>query len=434
MALLEVLLVHAAQFVLVLLVLSFARPDSSIRPALIPVLVVLTLHILPKTLDAVSSKVQASFIATNVIGVFLQYIDFGLISKWSFLSYDLPPADENPNQAHLNPAVWNIKLQSYHRGAWRRLQWGLFATTVWRAPATAWEVKGTPRFDPVQPTFIPSRPRFLLDTFKTLVSCWAILDLMSLIPPQSAEARIETFAWNRVPLFSRWTEVSAEEVTTRLLSTFLFWLATYCILQVFYCSVAIIGVSTRLTRVEAWPPLFGPVTECYSVRRFWGVFWHQALRRKVGRPASYITYSWLGCRRGSLAGRYICVLLTFAVSGLFHLAEEYTAGVPLHRSGAMRFYCTQTLGLLLEDATQAVLPYLVGDDSKSRTRQAKVLGYLWIALWMTWTSPAWIYPKQLCNRGTSKDQVLPFSLTQRLISIGWESMAWDTLKALPAQT
>lgn len=270
MPLLTVLSLHVAQFILVVLIISFSPPNSILRTTFFPVLVVLTLNILPRTLDAVSTKVQASFIATNVVGVFIQYIDVALISRWSYLSHRPLSAREKTGQINLDLAARKEKQKLNHEALWRRLKWGLFATTAWRAPATSWEVKGTPRFDSRRPTWIPSRPRFLLNTLKTLIPCWIILDLMSLVPPQSAEARVEDFAWNRVPIFSRLFEVSIEEIAKRFLTTFLFWTATYCILQVFYSIVAGVSVALGLTRVEVWPPLFGSMTQCYSMRQFWG--------------------------------------------------------------------------------------------------------------------------------------------------------------------
>lgn len=141
-------------------------------------------------------------------------------------------------------------------------------------------------------------------------------------------------------------------------------------------------------------------------------FWHQCIRSKVASPAYFATYSLLRLRKGGKIARYICILLTFATSGLLHLAEEYGAGVPLHQSGSMRFYCFQALGILLEDAVQAISRSSIDYKQSPWT---KAVGYIWLVVWMSWTTPAWFYPKLMNNTGSEKDQVLPFSLLAWLL-------------------
>lgn len=89
-------------------------------------------------------------------------------------------------------------------------------------------------------------------------------------------------------------------------------------------------------------------------------FWHQSIRQKISTPAYYTTYSLLGLRKGGLFARYAYILLTFSISGLVHIIEEYGGGVPLCQSGSMHFYCTQALGILFEDTIQQMFLYLAG--------------------------------------------------------------------------
>lgn len=135
------------------------------------------------------------------------------------------------------------------------------------------------------------------------------------------------------------------------------------------------------------------------------LFWHQALRQLVGAPATYLTYSVLKLKRSTLVSRYLGILLTFAVSGLYHVGEEYASGLPVERSGAMRFYCTQVFGFVIEDAATAL--YSRVRREKKAGCWAKVIGFIWTLCWMSWTSPSWFYPKLVANTGTSKDQALP---------------------------
>ena len=142
-------------------------------------------------------------------------------------------------------------------------------------------------------------------------------------------------------------------------------------------------------------------------------FWHQTIRQKCGSPAYYITYSLLRLRKGGIVGRYTFIFFAFTFSGLVHALEESCAGVPWHQSGSMRFYCMQALGILFEDAVQAVFNALTDKRHRGWTR---VAGYVWVVLWMTWSSAAWFYPKLQNSIGEERVQMLPFSLSERLFS------------------
>ena len=141
-------------------------------------------------------------------------------------------------------------------------------------------------------------------------------------------------------------------------------------------------------------------------------FWHQTLRQRISSPSYLITYSWLRLRQGGIVARYVNIFLTFMVSGLLHVAEEYGTGVTLQQSGSMRFFCTQVLGVMFEDTIQAVFHSLAGQRYR---RWTKVVGYVWFALWMVWSSPAWLYPKLQNNQGGERDKFLPFSLLGPLL-------------------
>lgn len=47
-------------------------------------------------------------------------------------------------------------------------------------------------------------------------------------------------------------------------------LGVYCIANGSYILNSIISVSLGLSTPKEWPPLFGSITSCYSIRRAWG--------------------------------------------------------------------------------------------------------------------------------------------------------------------
>lgn len=91
------------------------------------------------------------------------------------------------------------------------------------------------------------------------------------------------------------------------------------------------------------------------------------------------------------------------------------------QSGAPRFFVTQALGILLEDIVRVQWRHLQlnkrdSNMQKMLLRIRRRLGYLWVLVFLVWSTPVWVYPAIAVNRGEPKDRVLPFSI----LSTIWE--------------
>lgn len=139
--------------------------------------------------------------------------------------------------------------------------------------------------------------------------------------------------------------------------------------------------------------------------------YHQLIRRGCSGVAYFATYSFLHLKKGGLIGRYLFILLTFAASGFFHLFADITQGITWRESGALQFFCIQTLGIMIEDAVQAVYRSLRGDKAGQSHIAVTVLGYIWVVAWLVWSTPRWTYPVMQRYGG---EPVLPFSLISLL--------------------
>ena len=127
------------------------------------------------------------------------------------------------------------------------------------------------------------------------------------------------------------------------------------------------------------------------------------------------------------AARYAELVGAFAVSGLLHAGIDYALGMAWGESGAIRFYLTQAGGIVLEDAVQAMWRARrarkegkVGKGDGEMTREetpswAKVVGYVWVVVFLTWSTPVYVYPAIRRNRGEEKGRILPFSLLRVLL-------------------
>lgn len=112
------------------------------------------------------------------------------------------------------------------------------------------------------------------------------------------------------------------------------------------------------------------------------------------------------------------LFVVFFISGLFHLAEDVGEGMKWRDSGSFRYYCMQPIGIMLEDAVQEIYRR----NSKSEGKKARghrpwerIMGYLWFVAWMTWTTPAWVYPQALLAKGGQQDRILPFSILGNIL-------------------
>lgn len=66
----------------------------------------------------------------------------------------------------------------------------------------------------------------------------------------------ELYAREKIPLFSRWNHVTAEEIAVRITSTLTYWAATNIVVWLLFATPAIIAVALRLTEVS-WMAFFG---------------------------------------------------------------------------------------------------------------------------------------------------------------------------------
>ena len=129
------------------------------------------------------------------------------------------------------------------------------------------------------------------------------------------------------------------------------------------------------------------------------------MRKRINHPATYIAYSMLRLPTRSMVARYTALVLTFVMSTCQHATGDIASGIPWWRTGSPAFFMIQSLGFMAEDAFQAIA--LGGRSSLG----SKLFGYLWVFLWMFWTTPFYSYPVSAANKG---DPVIPFSILRPL--------------------
>ena len=151
------------------------------------------------------------------------------------------------------------------------------------------------------------------------------------------------------------------------------------------------------------------------------VFWHQFLRQRLSSISNYVSLNLLRLPKGRWITRYTRLLLAFLVSGMMHALTDVGQGYSWKSSGSIHFFLTQWLGIVVEDTVQgaycSVSPSRTFKDSEGREPLnrgiqkcwIRVIGYVWLLLFLAWSTPVWIYPALRVNLGEDKDIALPFS-------------------------
>jgi hypothetical protein len=99
-------------------------------------------------------------------------------------------------------------------------------------------------------------------------------------------------------------------------------------------------------------------------------------------------------------------MLAFGLSGLVHYFITIAIGIPPSHTGALKFFVIQGLGIMFEDAVQALHRRHRSGKPGSWTR---IVGYIWVSLFLIWTTPCWIYPMVRSNV-PEKDIMPPWKL------------------------
>ncbi|PYH94737.1 hypothetical protein BO71DRAFT_483561 [Aspergillus ellipticus CBS 707.79] len=403
--------VTAGLFGLQTAILSFAVgftvSGSVIRPAGLLATLLCTYYALPYA-QGIDHSVLRAFLGSAIVYLNILYMDVVLLHQWTFEA-------KGPisSQGGLVPDQYRV-LKSHHTvneqsRRWERIQFGYTTSLQSRFPGTKWPVKNIPPFARSNAGYTPSKASFLYTTTIKWILCILLIDCIDTFKTGADENAI-TFFSEKIPFLTRLSAVSAEELTARVLSTFGYWAASYVVLEAVYSTLGIVAVLFGdATDIRKWPPMFGSIQDCYSLRQFWGTFWHQLIRRGCSSIAHFITYSTLNLRKGGIMGRYLFIFLTFVVSGVFHFLADIMMTIPWQESGAMYFFCIQTLGIILEDGVQAIYQSRGKGCTTTGVPRfwVRFLGYVWVIVWLSWSTPVWTYPTMQRDDGS---RILDFSL------------------------
>jgi len=157
-----------------------------------------------------------------------------------------------------------------------------------------------------------------------------------------------------------------------------------------------------------------------AILTYYRKFWHQLLRRPLTAPAIYLVHDVLQLPRHSTAAGFLTLVFAFALSGVLHTAAGVSSGMPADQLGVFRFFCTQALGLVVEQGGISLFRKVQKrnrNDDQGKVEPAwyvKIAGYVWVLAFMTWTGPSWLYPQAAKAPAHGATAFLPFSIVKWL--------------------
>ncbi|KAJ5223363.1 hypothetical protein N7468_007905 [Penicillium chermesinum] len=263
---------------------------------------------------------------------------------------------------------------------------------------TPWETKNTPPFPKYytrRHMKLPSRGSFLLR--QSCILFWQLLILnLAECAGNLQASQVENlgepkkFSWNHST--EKWIELIISNVIAWLL-------CARCLIDSHYRALSVLHVGILGDDVADWPPLFGTMLDSYTLRNFWGKFWHQSLRSSFTAVSNRFCRELLRLPRPSVLERYTNVFIVFLLSGTLHLALDYGSGLPTEVSGALFFFTAFTFGYMVEDGVQALWKRMFplhesthGNKETGTPRWQKIVGAIWVMLWLGVTSGPYLAP------------------------------------------
>jgi hypothetical protein len=265
---------------------------------------------------------------------------------------------------------------------------------------------------------LPTKSEFVKSRIAEGIWLYLLADaIFTFLPDPDVEVDVPEY---KQAIFSRLGDITLEEIIARPISVAVPAFCIYAIFTIPYNIFSIIAVLFLGSAPQSWPTQWGSLTEAYTLRRFWGLAWHQTFRSCVESSSSFISTDVLRISpsRHRLLSRTIRLFLAFYISALVHIPGNVALGQSPFNTSAPTFFVMQALGITIESFVYYWWSYMtktrglkLGESSLGK--RAKVFGYLWTAAWLTWTGPSWMWTTA---RGLvpGRDVVVPWSLFKQL--------------------
>lgn len=191
--------------------------------------------------------------------------------------------------------------------------------------------------------------------------------------------------------------MTKRETLIRTWMVFHFVWSAWAVITGLHHALSIVFVGLGLDAPQDWPPLYGSVYQMYSIRRFWGKFWHRIVYRTNLGWGSLVSRKILRIPAGSAIDRLVISFLVFFISGVIHALVTIRLGFTCGYWEDIAWFCLNFAALISEGYAQRLIyrsRLLRGIFETSCA--GKGIGTIWVFLFFFWSLPKTQYPKIMC--------------------------------------
>lgn len=230
---------------------AFTEKDSSLRLFFFLVTVAITWAALSTFQDYIQTTGSTGrILAGAIFTVPNVYFDRLLFRKWSYGEVYLGPVEDS-------------RVERKRQTRW---EFGTEVVGSTRCAGTEKEVANVPHFSQEDPQHLPTRPAFILRHFCIAVGLYYLNEF---VLDQQLRVNQALLSDAYIPILSRIRSVSFDEIATRVIVTYSFWAAQFSLLHVYWSLAAIVSVIFKPGELKLWRPLFGSISNAYTMRNFW---------------------------------------------------------------------------------------------------------------------------------------------------------------------
>ena len=243
-----------------------------------------------------------------------------------------------------------------------------------------------------------SRNRFLIARLGSVLAIYTFNHYYNLVLT-TAPISAHDFLPEKERALRRLSDITLRESLIRTFFIFHFIWGSYAEFEIVHQLHAFISVSIGVDDPEDWPPLFGSIKDTYTLRQFWGRFWHRLVYRSYGAYGRLLSHRVLRVKKGSAMDRVVHNGTVFFLSGCAHAAVTWRLGFSCGYWEDITWFMGNFLAMYAEEAFFASITVLLGENVWKRPAVktwGKAMGYLWVAAWLWWSLPKTMYPKMRC--------------------------------------
>ncbi|KAF7921068.1 uncharacterized protein EAE97_011336 [Botrytis byssoidea] len=217
-----------------------------------------------------------------------------------------------------------------------------------------------------------------------------------------ARLQVGDYGPEKEQFFRRISHVTIREIGIRISLPVLWILPEILSISAHHYFISAVAVFIGGAKaIPGWNyPVYGLLTEAYTIRRYWGVFWHQFLRRDFIAWASLISLKIFRIPQNSRFNKIAMLYLVFFVSACMHAMIYIPAKMKLPNCGVshiFQWYSLCPCAIIAEDLVQKLGKEILRRYGWSKdSRWHYWVGYLWVWGFFAWSLPKFVFPKDDC--------------------------------------